>query len=124
MFEEIDDGLSISDPTQFPSLTNKENDQISNNMNSTEIPDSKQQDEKKLSTSSVIGRTFSDLIFESLNNLKVITIILLFSPFPFFASNISCFKDMKYPLVIGIGLTTVWYTSSIIKWIISKLNKS
>ena len=124
VFEEIDDGLTLTKSTEFPNPIGKDKNQLFNYQNPTEIPESEHLadnlEEEKPLVSSTIGRTFPDLFVEFLNNPRVITIILLFLPFPFFASNIKCFRDIQYPLVIGIGLAIVWFSFSVVWWCIKK----
>jgi hypothetical protein len=120
VYEEIDDGTT----TEFPVPDTSTKDNASNIEEATNIPsleNSLNMEPDSNSDSCVVGRTFPDLIIESINNFKIITVILLFCPFPVFISKINSFEDMKYPLVIGLGLNIVWYVISFINWIIKKI---
>jgi hypothetical protein len=120
VYEEIDEGTS----TKFPIPADNEENDEPDIEESTNIPDSDKIVDKGSNiskTSSALGRTFPDLIIEFINNIKVMTVILLFIPFPFFVSKINTYEDMKYPLLIGLGLNIVWYFITFINWLIKKI---
>ena len=55
------------------------------------------------------GRTVSDLVAEFMNNPQVMATLLVFAPFPFFASSIKGLADLAYPAITGGLLNLVWF---------------
>jgi hypothetical protein len=57
----------------------------------------------------IVGRTPSDLFVECVHDARVISVLLTFAPFPFFASSIGHVRDMIVPLLIAALLNTIWF---------------
>lgn len=118
VYEEIDDGNQTEFPT--PNKNSKNSDSDTEDTTAIPNPNDKLDVESNNKDSCIVGRTFPDLIIETINDIKVITVILLFIPFPFFIQKIDSFVDMKYPLIIGLGLNIVWHFISFLKWVFNK----
>ena len=64
-----------------------------------------------------IGRTFSDLFAESMDDGRVMATLLIFAPFVAFVRSIEEFDDLKYPLTVGVLLNVVWFGIAFIRYL-------
>ncbi len=57
----------------------------------------------------VFGRTVSDLVAEFINNPRAMATLLTFIPFVVFVTKIDSIESLKFPIIVGLILNTVWF---------------
>jgi hypothetical protein len=116
---EMDSSPDIQKVTIAPSSLVERSDQsLIKKSFPTDIPTAEKYDEIPQTNESEIstrhiGRTFADLISASINNPRIMITLLIFAPFPFYASHISKIYDILYPILYGSFLAIVWFVIGI-----------
>lgn len=71
------------------------------------------------------GRTFADLFSEFANNSRAMATTLTFIPFIIFVAKIDSIESIKYPVITGIILNSVYFgvpmLAGVSRWVLSKL---
>ena len=123
---EIDDSIDLDSSTRVPqSLAGGELKQIDAGT-PADFPQSKEIEESEkpqdIKPSTIIGRTFPDLVIEFKNDSRFMSTILMFLSFIIFVNKIDSIESLKYPIIMGIILNLVWFFPKLIR-IIKKRKK-
>jgi len=119
---ELDDSADQTSPTSAPEslVTVKSRAKRDNTPSSMPTHYEDENDEKGTYKTNKTGRTFPDLITESMDNPKVMFVILMFAPFIIFASKIDSIMSFKYPILTGLILNFFWF---IVPWVVKSTSR-
>lgn len=128
-FDDSEDKHSITD---IPDALKKKRD-ISETSQPTSIPDSDRIDSdqavKPPSPPARTGRTYADFLFESKDDPRLMTSVLILLPVGIFAfaGDIDKFEDLLLPGVTGLALVVVWFGIPLLyklsKYLISRIKR-
>jgi len=111
-YEEIDNTVDRQSPTGIPGEASRDKELLLDKGETTDLPayDSTEGNRPPFRDGlkpPSIGRTFADLIYDFINNTRVMATILMFLPFPF--SKIDSMTSLLYPTTTGLILNTVYF---------------
>lgn len=126
---ELDDSPEGDKSTAPPSTQKQQEFTEAKKHSLTGTPDYKYSEETTLPNNQptapiTTGRTFPDLISEFANNSRAMATTLIFVPFIIFVAKIDNIESLKYPVITGIILNTVWFGVPVItnlaRWLFNK----
>lgn len=115
---EVDDSLDTQKPTTAPTSLRDDEAKELTLEGGTSAP--KESDEIVSSDDSEVaprqGRTWPDLISDSVGDERIMVPLLMFVPFIFYLKEMKSVEDLLVPASVGALLVGLWAASSILRW--------